>query len=484
MKLQGLLKDIDYEVLQGSHDVNVTNIQYDSRKITQGSLFVCIVGFETDGHKYAKNAIENGAIALLVENEIEGIDDSITVIKTTNSREAIAIIADRYYNHPSQKFNLIGVTGTNGKTSTVYLTKGILDTYGKKTGLLGTIENIIGEEVYEAKRTTPESLDLQKLFYNMFKANVNDVVMEVSSHSLDLHRVDGCKFDVGVYTNLTLDHLDYHKTMENYRDAKLKLFKLCKKGVINIDDDYGYYMLENAECKEIITYGIDNNDADLNATNIRIDLHGTSFTLLKDSKSYEVKLATPGKFSVYNALAAMGASSAVDVPMDIIIKGLEGNKGIKGRFESFTSKKGYNVIVDYAHAPDGLLNVLGSLKEFCKGRIITVFGCGGDRDRSKRPVMGKIAGEYSDFCIITSDNPRSEEPNEIIEDIESGIHQTKCDFVSIVDRLDGIHYALSMARENDIILIAGKGHETYQIIKDKVSHFDDSEVVLNYFQGE
>ncbi|MCT4688198.1 UDP-N-acetylmuramoyl-L-alanyl-D-glutamate--2,6-diaminopimelate ligase [Vallitalea sp.] len=484
MKLQGLLKNIDYKVLQGNEDINISNIQYDSRKVTDASLFVCIKGFKVDGHNFAKSAVSKGAKAILVEDDIEGIDKDIAILKVADTRKAIAYIAERYYNHPSNKFRLIGVTGTNGKTSITYLTKSIIEEFNKKTGIIGTIENRIGAKVLKASRTTPESLDLQELFYNMVQENVNAVVMEVSSHSLALHRVDACKFDVGIYTNLTLDHLDFHKTMENYRDAKLKLFKMCDTGVINIDDKYGPYMIENGTCKRYLTYGIENDKADLNATQLSIDLRGVTFNVVYEGDLYEITLNTPGKFSVYNALAAMGSCLVLGVPMDVVINGLKKNKGIRGRFQSFTSSKGYTVIIDYAHAPDGLLNVLQSMKEFAKERIITVFGCGGDRDTSKRPIMGEIAGNNSDYCVITSDNPRTENPISIIDEVEIGIKKTHCEYVKVADRLKGIHTALSMAKEGDLILIAGKGHEDYQILHDKVIHFDDTEVVLNYFMTE
>ncbi|GMQ59909.1 UDP-N-acetylmuramoyl-L-alanyl-D-glutamate--2,6-diaminopimelate ligase [Vallitalea sediminicola] len=484
MKLQGLLKNIDYEVLQGNEDINISNIQYDSRKVTDASLFVCIKGFKEDGHKYVGSAVSKGAKAILVEEDVDGIDEDVAILKVDDTRKAIAFIAERYYNHPSNKFRLIGVTGTNGKTSITYLAKSIIEEFNKKTGIIGTIENRIGDEVLKASRTTPESLDLQELFYNMVQENVNAVVMEVSSHSLALHRVDASRFDVGIYTNLTLDHLDFHKTMENYRDAKLKLFKMCETGVINIDDEYGPYMMENGTCNKYLTYGVENDNADLNATDLSIDLSGVTFNVVYEGASYKLTLNTPGKFSVYNALAAMGACLALGVPMDVVIKGLEKNKGIRGRFQSFTSSKGYTVIVDYAHAPDGLLNVLQSMKEFAKARIITVFGCGGDRDTSKRPIMGEIAGTNSDYCVITSDNPRTEDPISIIDEVEIGIKKTKCEYVKVADRLKGIHTALSMAKEGDLILIAGKGHEDYQILHDKVIHLDDAEVVLNYFMTE
>ena len=484
LKLQGLLKNINYEVLQGNDNINISNIQYDSRKVTDNSLFVCIKGFKVDGHDYAQSAIKKGAKALLVEDKIEGISNDITIIKVDDTRKVIAFIAERYYNHPSNKFRLIGVTGTNGKTSITYLTKSIIEEFGKKTGIVGTIENRIGDKVLKTSRTTPEALDLQELFYNMFQENVNAVIMEVSSHSLELNRVDASKFDVGIYTNLTLDHLDFHKTMENYRDAKLKLFKMCNVGVINIDDEYGPYMIENGTCKKYLTYGVNNSDAILNAVNLDISLNGVKYNLMFEGEKYEILLNTPGKFSVYNSLAAIGACLAIGVPMDIIISGLRKNKGIRGRFQSFTSDKGYTVIVDYAHAPDGLLNVLQSMKEFAKARIITVFGCGGDRDTSKRPIMGEIAGNNSDFCVITSDNPRTEDPVSIIDEVEVGMKKTNCEYVKIPSRLDGILKALSMAQKGDLILIAGKGHEDYQILRDEIIHFDDAEVVMNYFKTE
>ncbi len=483
MKLQGLLGQLEYKILQGNVDINIKNIQYDSRKVTEGSLFICVKGFQTDGHHYAQNAVKKGAIALLVQDELSQIDADVTVIKLNNTRQAMAYLADKYYAYPSKNFKLIGVTGTNGKTTTTYLIKSILDKIGKKTGLIGTNGNKIGNTVLPASRTTPEALELQKLFYDMSNENVSHVIMEVSSHALDLYRVDRARFDVGVFTNLSLDHLDYHKTMENYLNAKIKLFTLCKIGVINIDDENSQTILDKATCKKLLTYGIENDKADFNAIDIHMDLNGSTFDLKYNGIDYFIHLATPGRFSVYNALASIGAACALNIPINKIIEGLESNKGVEGRFQTFASKKGYTAIVDYAHAPDGLLNVLKSINDFAKGKVITVFGCGGDRDKSKRPVMGKIAGQNSDYCVITSDNPRTEEPNSIIDQIEIGIQETNCRYTKITDRKVGIEYGLSLARKNDIILIAGKGHEDYQIIGTEKTHFDDSEVVLEYFNN-
>lgn len=484
MKLSGLLSHLEHTLLQGTTQINIKKIVNDSRKVEEGSLFVCITGFETDGHKYIDSAIAKGARALLVERDVEISNQDITIVKVDNTRKVLAVLANKYYNHPSGKFRLVGITGTNGKTSTVFLIKSILEAYNKKTGIIGTIENRIGDEILKAARTTPESIELQELFCKMVEANVNDVIMEVSSHALDLHRVDGCQFDIGVFTNLTLDHLDYHKTMENYRDAKLKLLTMCDIGIINGDDPYGQYMVDHGTCKEYITYGCDNEKAVLNAYNINNDISGAKFNLNYKGEELQFELLTPGKFSIYNALAAIGVCLTFKVPIPTIIKALKDNSSIKGRFETFASSKGYYAIVDYAHSPDGLKNVLDTILEFNKGNVITVFGCGGDRDKSKRPEMAEIVGNRSDYAIITSDNPRTEDPISIINDVEVGMKKTKCQYEKITDRKEAIIKALSLCKKDDIVLIAGKGHEDYQIIGKTKIHFDDSEIVLNYFQGD
>lgn len=476
MKLSGLVSDIEVALIKGDIDINIINITNDSRKVIEGSLFVCVEGFETDGHEYIDNAIEKGAVAILVQKPVE-IDSDITVILNQNTRHALALISAKYYNHPSEQFELIGVTGTNGKTSTVFLIDSILRNYGKKTGVIGTIENRIGDEVLPTSRTTPESVELQELFSKMVEANVNDVIMEVSSHALDLHRVDGSHFDVGVFTNLSLDHLEYHKTMDNYRNAKARLFDMCKIAVINIDDEAGRIICDRALSNSIVTYGCNNDKAVLNAYNITNKISGTLFHLKLDGAEHIIEIQTPGKFSVYNALAAIGVCTSLGVPMEIIKGSLKEDSTIKGRFETFESKSGYHVIVDYAHTPDGLENVLDTISEVVEGRIITVFGCGGDRDRTKRPQMGKIAGLKSDYSIITSDNPRTEEPIAIIEEVEVGIKETSCPYEKIEDREKAIKKALSIAKEKDIVLIAGKGHEDYQIIGKTKTHFDDAEKV-------
>ena len=479
MKVEKLLCNIEYELLKGSIDTEIQKIEYDSRKVSKGDAFVCITGFKTDGHKYALNAVKDGASVIFCERDIEGIEDDVTVIKFENTRKALAHIAAEFYGRPSEKMNVIGVTGTNGKTTTTFLIKSVLDKIGHKTGIIGTIENRIGDKVIPTERTTPESLELQELFKKMADENCNDVVMEVSSHALDLHRVDDIKYNIGIFTNLTQDHLDYHITMENYKIAKSLLFERALNSVINIDDGAGEFMVSKSKGR-VITFAID-KDADLKAEDIHISADGVKFKLEYNGKEYPVSLNTPGKFSIYNALGAIGACIIMGIDMNTIIEGLAENKGVSGRFQTVKSKRGFNAIVDYAHTPDGLENILKTAKEFAKGKIITVFGCGGDRDRTKRPIMGEIAGIYSDYCIITSDNPRTENPAQILDDVEPGTKKSGCEYTKIVDRREAINYAVSIAKENDLVVIAGKGHENYQIFADKTIHFDDVEEVRKAF---
>ena len=479
MKLSEILKGLEYELLQGSIDTDITKIEYDSRKAEKGSLFVCVTGLKTDGHIYAHKAVESGAVALICERNIEGIDKSVTIIKVKDSRVTISAIADNFYDHPATKMTMIGVTGTNGKTTTTYLIKSVLDHIGQKVGVIGTIENRIGDVEIHTERTTPEALELCELFDEMAKAGVSHTVMEVSSHSLALHRVDFCKFKIGIFTNLTQDHLDYHKTMENYMKAKGKLFEMSENAVINADDHAGAYMLSRAKGR-VLTFGID-NDADLKASDMHITANGVKYVLTYEGNKYNVDINIPGKFSIYNSLGSIGACLILGIPMETILAGLKENYGVPGRFQTIKSHKGFNAIVDYAHTPDGLENILNTAREFVKGRIITVFGCGGDRDRTKRPIMGEIGGRLSDICVITSDNPRTEEPGLIIKDIEEGIKDTGCPYECITDRKEAILHAIAIAKEGDVVVIAGKGHEDYQIFKDKTIHFDDAEVVREAF---
>jgi UDP-N-acetylmuramoyl-L-alanyl-D-glutamate--2,6-diaminopimelate ligase len=357
----------------------------------------------------------------------------------------------------------------------------ILKCLGQKVGVIGTISNKIGDRVLHTERTTPESLELQEIFKEMVDEGVNSTAMEVSSHALDLDRVYECEFEVGVFTNLTRDHLDFHKTFEAYAKAKAKLFAISKKSVINVDNEYAKYMLEAAK-GEIITFGID-KDADVSASNIEIDARGTRYHLKTPSDECDIFLGIPGIFTVYNSLGSIAACLALEIPLKDIKKGIEGIKGVPGRFELVETDTDYSVIVDYAHTPDGLENILNTAKEFANGSIITIFGCGGDRDKTKRPLMGEIAAELSDYCIVTSDNPRSEDPEAIINEIIPGVLKSGTPYQRIIDRKEAIKAALEMAQQSDIIIIAGKGHEDYQILKDKVIHFDDKEVVKELLRG-
>lgn len=473
--LQNILKGVQYNVLQGNVNISINNLQYDSRKVNKDDLFICIKGFQSDGHKFVDMAIEKGATVIIAEDDIK-VSNETTVIKVSDTRKTLADISSAFYDYPWKKLDLIGITGTNGKTTTTYLIQSILNSYNKKVGVIGTIENRIGDKVIKAERTTPESKELQELFCNMVEEQVSHCVMEVSSHALDLHRVGAMDFDVAVFTNLSQDHLDYHETMEKYKEAKSILFKNATKSVINIDDEAGEYMLKN--CKgSTISYGIEKN-CDLKATNIKFSALGSKFCINYKNEIFDVEIATPGKFSVYNALGAIGACIFLGISIDTIIEGLKNNKGVAGRFQSVVSDSGVQIVVDYAHTPDGLENILKTAREFVKGDIITVFGCGGDRDKTKRPIMGEVAGKYSDIAIITSDNPRTEDPIAITKDVEVGMILTNTNYEIIIDRKEAIKNAIERAKENDLVIIAGKGHENYQIFKDETIHFDDMEEVM------
>lgn len=456
-------------------NIDITGIAYDSRAVMSGNAFVCIKGFETDGHKYVDNAVKNGAALIVAQDEI---DVPIPVLYVEDTRKTLADISCTYYGNPSKNFKLVGITGTNGKTSITYLLKSILEEYGMCVGVIGTNQNIIGDKVLLTQSntpTTPNALELQQLFSEMASSMADCVVMEVSSHALDLDRVRGCAFDVGVFTNLTRDHLDFHKTMENYRDAKAKLFDISEKGVINADDEAGRFIAKSKDC-QMLTIGID-TQTDLKAENIKITASGVDFDVIYEQKSYPMHLCIPGKFSVYNAMCAIGAALSLGVDMSTIQEGLKKATGVMGRCEVVPTDTDYTVIIDYAHTPDGLENIIKTVKEFAKGRVITLFGCGGDRDSSKRAIMGEIAGRYSDYCILTSDNPRTEEPLSIVKMIEEGIKKTQSEYSLIVDRKEAIEYALRNAQKDDVIILAGKGQETYQIIGKTKIDFDERVVV-------
>ena len=482
MKLKDLLNGIDYTVVKGDIDKNVDEVIYDSRIKTSEGLFIAIEGFQTDGHNYIEAAINNGAKTILVQKDVDVKEDDVTVIKTPDTRIGMATVASNAYDNPSKNFELVGVTGTNGKTSITFLLGQILEAHNKKIGIIGTIENRIGTQVLKAERTTPESLDLQKLFRKMADSNVDVALMEVSSHALALDRAYGSHFKIGIFTNLTQDHLDFHKTMENYAEAKSKLFRMCGEGIVNIDSPYIDLITKDATAK-LKTYAID-READFRATDIDITAAGVTYNLINEGKTYKIEVPIPGKFTVYNTLAVIVAATKLGISIEESAKALKNVKGVPGRVQSFTSKNGYSVLVDYAHTPDGLENVLETIKEFAKGRIITVFGCGGDRDRTKRPIMGEIASKYSDHVIITSDNPRTEDPTAIINEIEVGVKGKCNNYDKIESREDAIIAALKEAKKDDVVLVAGKGHENYQILKEQIIHFDDCEVVRKFLQEE
>ncbi len=464
------LKQVD---IKGNLDIEINSIAYDSRKVRNGSMFVCVEGFKVDGHKFIPAALENGAKALIVQKEIEA-PEGVSVVRAEDTRYALAHVAGTFFGHPSRKFNLIGVTGTKGKTTTTYMVKSILETANQKVGLIGTVVNCIGAEALPAERTTPESYDLQALFSEMVEKSVDSVVMEVSSHALQLHRVSCSDYDIGVFTNLSRDHLDFHGTFENYFNAKLKLFGMCRKALVNIDSQYGERVKNAVEC-EAYTYGID-KAADIRALNVVKNPGSVEFDLVSPWEEGHIRVNIPGKFSVYNSLAAIGCSLLSGISIGDIKAGLE-RVSVPGRAEVVNTGRDFTVIIDYAHSPDSLENILSTVKGYAPGRLICLFGCGGDRDRTKRPIMGEISGRISDFSIITSDNPRTEEPGIIVKEIEDGIKRTNGAYIAIVDRREAIKYALENARPKDIIVLAGKGHETYQIFKDKTVHFDEREVV-------
>ena len=484
MKLSDLIKDIDYTVVQGSTDIDITSLTIDSRKTGEGTLFCCIYGLHTDGHKYIPQVYENGCRAVLCERDVTGLGEDVTALRVENTRAALSAIAKRFYDNPSEDFTLIGVTGTNGKTSTTYFMESVLNSLNKKTGVIGTVEIRLGGEripMHLATSTTPDTIELNGLLRHMADEGADNVVMEVSSHSLALKKVEGLEFDVAVFTNLTQDHLDFHGTMENYAQAKAELFKMCKNGVVNVDDKWSEVILKAAKCP-VITYGIE-NEADLQAKNIVYYMDKVTFDVNIRGKNYAFELHVPGRFSVYNALGVIGAALALNIEPEIIRQGINSIKGVPGRIQNVPNDRGFNVIVDYAHTPDGVENILKAVREFTKGRIITVFGCGGDRDRTKRPIMGELAGKLGDYSVVTSDNPRSEEPMEILKEIEVGIKSVTDKYELVVDRRDAIFRAVAMAEKGDSIVIAGKGHEDYEIFKDKTIHFDDTEVAKEALEG-
>lgn len=476
--------------LTGHPDVLIKDLVQDSREVTPGALFVAVEGFHADGHKFIPQAVEAGAVAVLTTRKPEetGAQPGFPVLTVSDLDEALKRIVPWFYDYPARKMRLVGITGTNGKTTTSYLVRHLLRAVGHRVGLIGTIQNMIEDEVIPAHNTTPNIVDLQRLLARMHRAGISHVVMEVSSHALDMGRVVGCEYDTAAFSNLTQDHLDYHGTMENYCLAKAKLFeslsgdvtKQGKKAVVNIDDPAGKLMLEHARCDHI-TYSVKDNTATLRASDIKLTGTGASFVAGGDFGRREIPLKITGLFNVYNVLAAIGCALAEKVPIEIITGALPLFKGVPGRFEAIDMGQKFGVVVDYSHTPDGLENVLGAARGIARGRVIVVFGCGGDRDRTKRPIMGRIAAELADIVIVTSDNPRSEDPEEILAEILPGVREKigSKQYEVLADRREAIFQAIKLAEAGDMVVIAGKGHEDYQILRDKTIHFDDREEAGN-----
>ncbi len=485
MHLNKLLQGLDYKLIKGSNEVDVQGLCYDSRKASEGYLFVCIPGLKTDGHQFAPQAIANGARVILAEKEIE-LPEGITLLLTADCRLALPLVSSNFYCQPSRDLKVIGVTGTNGKTTTTHLIKAILEEAGYKTGIIGTLYARINDTEKVLGHTTPESLDIEEFMAIAKQEGAKYVVMEVSSHALDLGRVDQILFNAAVFTNLTQDHLDYHHDMEHYKQSKRKLFDQLHEGTgwfaaINADDPYGADFIKAAS--PAYTYAV-NQEADVRAIEVDSNLKGSSFKVITSTEEFKINMKLIGLFSVYNALAAICFALHEGIESATIKSALEKVSGVAGRFEQVDCGQDFTVVVDYAHTPDGLENILRTGRQIVKNRLITVFGCGGDRDRTKRPLMGKIAAEWSDFSIVTSDNPRSEEPEAIIDDIVPGLDAVEnSHYAKIVDRRDAIEHAIRLARPGDLVIIAGKGHETYQLVKDKVLDFDDRKVAREILKG-
>ena len=479
MKLNDLMKNINVLEANVSMDTEICAVAYDSRKVTAGGLFVAITGFATDGNRFIPMALEKGAVAVVTAVKP---NEDVPYILVESDRLALALLSANWFSHPVKDMTMIGITGTNGKTSSTLLLRHVLKTVsGAKVGLIGTMENCIGDTVVPTERTTPESYDLQELFARMRDAGCTHVVMEVSSHALSLERVGGVLYDVSAFTNLTEDHLDFHGTMEEYCDAKAMLFARSGKVVANCDDPWCERMCTQAP-SALLTTSV-KGDGQLNAANLKLLSDGISFDASWGGETVNVTLPIPGKFTVYNALTVLGISLQLGIDLQEAAHALKTAQGVKGRVEVVpTPGKPYTVLIDYAHTPDGLENVLSSVKDYCRGRLISVFGCGGDRDRKKRPIMGEIGAKISDIAIITSDNPRTESPMAIIEDVLAGIDKDAENVVMIENRVKAIHHAMDIAEKDDIIVLAGKGHETYQEICGVKHHLDEREVVAEYLQ--
>lgn len=474
MKLRELICDLEVLELAADLEQEITGVCYDSREAKPGELFVAVRGFAADGHRYIPKAVANGASVILCE---EAPTLKIPYVRIRDCRLGLALASSAFFGKPSREMVMIGFTGTNGKTTSSYLMKHLLETaLGAKVGLIGTNGIMIGEEFLHSDRTTPESFELQRLFRKMADAGCTHVVMEVSSHSLTLERVAGIHFDVGVFTNLTQDHLDFHGSMEEYAAAKRKLFSMCGAGCFNSDDPWAAFMEEGATCS-VYRFSAGENPAELRAEDIQLHADRVCFDAIEGENRIPTKLAIPGLFSVHNALGVIAAGRALGISLENCAQAMSDAKGVKGRVEVVPTDGDYSILIDYAHTPDALENVLKTLKPLTRGRLIALFGCGGDRDRGKRPIMGRIAAENADLCVVTSDNPRTEDPQAIIDDITAGMKESSTPTKVICDRIEAIGWAIDNVTPGDVILLAGKGHEDYQEVGHEKHHMDEREIV-------
>ena len=470
MTLRELLRDV--EVVGSIPGCEISALTSDSRQVEAGSVFFCIPGIRIDGHDYAAQALEKGAAAIVCQRDL-GLEKQVLVADT---RVALGQCASNFFDRPTEKLKLIGITGTNGKTTVTYMVKHMLEAAGKTVGLIGTIRNEIDDITLPAKYTTPDPIQLHAMFERMVQAGCEYVVMEASSHALDQHRLAGVTFDVAAFTNLTQDHLDYHGTMEAYFAAKRKLFDICEHAVINYDDEYGRRILSEASCP-CASYAQKSSKADLTAHDVQFTAQGSRFVLMAGGELYRVTMRMPGEFSVSNALAAAGCCLAAGIDIQAVVSGLASCPGVPGRIEILPADTPYTIIRDYAHSPDGLQKILETLREFATGRVVCLFGAAGNRDRTKRSVMGEIVSRLADFIILTSDNPRDEDQTRIINDILPGVKKHKTPYKIIPDRYEAIEWGLKNAQPGDILLLAGKGHEDYQVLDYGTINFDEKVIV-------
>ena len=475
MKLRELLCGIEVLEVHADLETEISGVSYDSRQTKSGDLFAAIAGYETDGHRFIPMALEKGAACVLCQARPEG---EVPYVLTSDSRAALAQLGRNWFGDPAASMTMVGVTGTNGKTTATYLLKDMLErSLGAKVGLIGTNQNMIGEEALHTERTTPESFELQALFRAMADAGCTHVVMEVSSHALCLQRVAGIRFAVGMFTNLSQDHLDFHETMGAYCDAKALLFRQSVKGVYNADDPWAERVTGGAPCP-LLSFG--ERAGDLRAENIRLSVDGVTFDAVCEGETVPVRVGIPGGFTVYNALGALAAARALGISLAAGAEALASCAGVKGRVEVVPVPWDYTILIDYAVTPDAIENVLTAVRGFAQGRVVILFGCGGDRDRGKRPKMGRIAAQLADFVVVTSYNPRTEDPDFIISEILPGLEGADTPYMVEPDRVRAIRWAMDHAQPKDVIILAGKGHETYQIVGHEKRHLDEREVVADY----